>query len=323
MKIPQLRFVAVDFCDSKCIYCRPSGEAALSIECNRSLSLDTAVEVAKVYKKYGGNDIKITGGDPIYWKQLIEFIRILKKELRFKKVGIVTRSIKIIDIIDDLIDSGLDSIIFSLDTIYEDKYNKITGKTDFKEYIKVINHCANKTYCKINTVVMKGINDDEFDKIIDFGRENNIKEIKFLDLISDLHDGKINNSKRLEENYKKQLKNLYTNLYEKSEYLKKITPELLLQEGGLGHPQKLYKIDGLNIVLKDATSGAWYGKCCEDCKMYPCHDALMALRVLPSNCFQLCLLNDEKVYKFDKENTEEVFLQCLDVYKNATFKKED
>lgn len=322
MKLPQLRLITVDFCDSKCVYCRPSGEAAFRDKCIHKLSLDTAIRIAKIYKEHGGDDIKITGGDPIFWNDLPECIRILKNEVKIKTVGIVTRTIKILDVLDELIDSGLDSIIFSLDTLDEEKYKKITGKNDFKEYIDVIKYCAKKTYCKINTVVMKDINNDEIDKMIEFCLNNNIRQLKFLDLISDLHESKVSNSGRLNDNYNANLQDLYINFEQKSKYLDLVKPKTLLQEGGLGHPQKLYKIAQLNVVLKDATNGAWYGKCCEDCKWYPCHDALMAIRLLPNNSFQLCLLNEDKVYKFDESNEKMVFEECLDFYKNAKFRKQ-
>ena len=321
MRMPQLRLIAVDYCDSKCIYCRPSGEAVLRDDCIHSLSLDTAIRIAKLYKENGGNDIKITGGDPVYWEHLGECIRILKNDLRFENVGIVTKSVKIVDIIDDLVEKGIDSIIFSLDTLEEDKYKKITGKNDFNEFLDAINYCSKKTYCKINMVVMKGVNDDEIDNMINFCKSNDIKELKLLDLISDLHESKINNSSRLDDNYNTQLQDLYMGLDHKSKYLADLKPSVLFQKGGIGHPQKFYRIDNLNVVLKDANNGAWYGECCENCKMYPCHDALMGLRLLPNNSFQICLLNEEQVYKFNKNNEEQVLKKCLSFYKNAKFIK--
>ena len=321
MKLPQLRLIATDFCDSKCIYCRPSGEAVCRDKCKHSLSLDTAIDIAKLYKKYGGNDIKITGGDPVYWNHLLECVEILKKDLNYEKVEVITRSVKIIDLIDRLIENGLDSINFSLDTLNSEKYKMITGKDDFQQLLEIIKSCASKIHCKINTVVMKNINDDELENMIEFCLNNNIKELKFLDIISDLHESKINNSCRLEENYNTHLENLYTSLNSHNKYFDSIEPKTVFQ-GGLGHPLKVYSINDLNVIIKDATNGAWYGKCCEKCNMYPCHDALMALRVLPSDNFQICLMNEENVHKFKKDNKEKVLLKCLDIYKNAQFRGE-
>lgn len=321
MKLPQLRLVATDFCDSKCMYCRPSGEAVCRDECNHSLSLETAIEIAKLYQNYGGNDIKITGGDPVYWEHLLECVKILKKDLKYEKVEVITRSVKIIDLIDQLIEAGLDSINFSLDTLDSEKYKKITGKEDFNQLIDIIKYCASKVHCKINTVVMKGINDDELENMIDFCLNNNIKELKFLDIISDLHESKINNGKRLEENYNTHLEDLYTGLNKQNKYIDSIEPKTVFQ-GGLGHPLKVYTIGDLNVIMKDASNGAWYGSCCENCNMYPCHDALMALRVLPSDNFQICLMNEGNLHKFDKKNKDKVLKKCLDIYKNAQFKGE-
>lgn len=59
--MPQLRILTTDFCDSKCIYCRPSGEGNLQSSRKKSLSLDVAKKVADIYKKQGGTGCIITG----------------------------------------------------------------------------------------------------------------------------------------------------------------------------------------------------------------------------------------------------------------------
>jgi hypothetical protein len=50
---------------------------------------------------------------------------------------------------------------------------------------------------------------------------------------------------------------------------------------------------GFEVVLKDSRAGAWYGEVCKDCRFYPCHDALMALRLTADRRLQFCLLREE------------------------------
>jgi cyclic pyranopterin phosphate synthase len=50
---------------------------------------------------------------------------------------------------------------------------------------------------------------------------------------------------------------------------------------------------GLRVIVKDSQAGAWYGNVCQGCKFYPCHDALMALRLTADMRAQVCLLRED------------------------------
>ena len=187
IKLPQLRVLVTDYCDSKCVYCRPSGEG--NLECkHQQISYETAVKVAEIYQKIGGNEVKISGGDPIFWSYLIQYINVLKKELCYEHVELITRCTKILEIIDDLTEAQLDILNFSLDTVHLERYHMITGKNDFEKYLNAIVQCAKKIYCKINMVILQDTTETEIEDMIQFCMENNIKELKLLDYIDDLQE---------------------------------------------------------------------------------------------------------------------------------------
>jgi len=95
----------------------------------------------------------------------------------------------------------------------------------------------------------------------------------------------------------------------------------VIYQGGLGHPMKSFTLEnGLEIVFKDFHTGAWYSQICCDCIHYPCHDALMALRITPENDLQLCLLNSKKNLRFNSNNIYSVMKEALAVYQNAFFR---
>ena len=71
--MPQMRILVTDFCDSKCVYCRPTGEGNILCAEKKMMTLETAKTAAQVYKENGGNEIKISGGDPVFWPYLVEF----------------------------------------------------------------------------------------------------------------------------------------------------------------------------------------------------------------------------------------------------------
>lgn len=323
-KLPQLRILATSYCGRKCIYCRPSGEGAGCSEVN-SVNLDLVIKVAKIYKKYGGNEIKISGGDPIFWSDIVKCVYVLKHEIGIESIELITRSPKIVDKIDDLINSGLDVLNFSLDTINKEKFSKITSVDDFNELYGAIQYCSKKNiYLKLNTVVMRNINDDEIDDIISFCRKMNFKQVKLLDMISDLHNSDINNSDLLRKEYNMNLDDLYIPLEKITESLKnKAISSQIIYQGGLGHPMNKYVYeDGLEIVAKDSLNGAWYGSACKKCKYYPCHDALMALRLTSDSKLQFCLMRNDNCIDLKNLGDEEIekqFVQALKIYENAYF----
>lgn len=314
-KLPQLRLLVTTFCDSKCIYCRPSGEG---ITMSRgTLDLEMALRVAKLYHSYGGSEIKITGGDPVYWDTLVECVKALKN--MGMNVEVITRSIRMEKLYQELINVGVDCINFSLDTLDVEKYKVITnkGSDDFISIINLIKTISSKIHTKINMVIMRGINVDEIDKMIQFCEKSNVKELKLLDLIEDLHLSKNTNANRLLEQYNLQLQELYANI-EICNYGKARTEF----QGGLGHPLFVYTTpQGLTIKVKNASNGAWYTNMCKDCNYYPCHDALMALRLTPENQLQLCLLNDKNIIDLtnDELQVEAALKQALSIYEDAFF----
>lgn len=308
-QLPQLRVLVTDYCDSKCIYCRPSGEGSLSCQ-HQNMSYETAVEAANLYRLYGGREIKISGGDPVFWPHVCDYVHALKHDMKYKHVELITRSIRISKIANQLADSHLDVLNFSLDTVHPEQYRKITGKTDFDTYIQAIIQSAAKLYCKINMVVLGSTTLNEIESMMQFCITNGIRELKLLDYIDDLKDEPSLGGENQVE--------LFQSLYEKLNCIA-IEKKTIFQ-GGFGHPMREFTISNeFRVICKDASLGSWYSSCCPQCPHYPCHDAIMALRVTPSDSFQLCLLNSDMHWKFDKISMAKQFQSILSMYQNAVF----
>lgn len=308
-----MRVLVTDYCDSKCVYCRPSGEG--NLECkHQQIKYDTAAKAAFIYRESGGTEIKISGGDPVFWPYLCEYVRYLKHDLGFEHVELITRSTKITRIADLLINENLDVLNFSLDTINPDCYNTITGKNDFNDFIQAIKYCSSKLFCKINMVVLQDTTVEDVDDMIEFCIQNGIRELKLLDYIDDFQgDPHYGKEKQTE---------WFQSIYQKLNGISSSKDTIF--QGGLGHPMSVYSVaDTFRVICKDANKGAWYSSCCLNCQQYPCHDALMALRVTPCDSFQLCLLNNRMHWGFDTDNMEEQFRSILSVFQNAFFVESD
>ena len=308
-KLPQLRVLVTDYCAGKCIYCRPSGEGNLPC-LNREMKYSTAISVAKIYRALGGKEIKISGGDPVFWFGLCDYVKELKNTLRFEHVEVITRSPTILDSIESLSGNNLDLLNFSLDSLEPERYRKITGKNDFQQYIEAIINSATKIPCKINMVVLHDTSLEEIDSMMNFCIEHHIRELKLLDYIDGLN-GKypLQNKNQAEQ---------FSHIYEK---LTAFSERKIVYQGGFGHPMSQFAVaKDFCVVCKDANFGSWYSDCCLQCANYPCHDALMAIRVTPTDSFQVCLLNKNLHWKFNAENMESQFHAALSIYDKAFFK---
>ena len=274
------------------------------------MDYDIAVQVAVAYRKISGNSIKISGGDPAFWQYLSQYVAFLKQELNYEHIEVITRSAKIAKCLNNLKYVGLDVINFSWDTTNKDKYIYITKKNDFEQLRDIIIYAAHQMYCKINMVILPNTSETDINNMLEFCATNGIRELKLLDYIDDIqenaiHEGTVSNHFDL---IYKQLEQITSNF------------DIALQ-GGLGHPMRVYKIsDNLKVICKDARQGAWYFELCKKCEHYPCHDAVMALRVTPSNSFQLCLLNKKMNSNFNLGDIEQQLEIIMKHYENAFFK---
>lgn len=327
MKIPQLRVLVCSFCGRRCIYCRSTGEGWPCNSPFRFINIEDALYVCALYKSHGGTDVKITGGDPVFYPQLVPFVRRLKDEVGISKIELITRSPLIADKIEELIAVGLDVLNFSLDTVNEKMYAAVTGADDYERLIEAIKVCSMLIPCKINAVIMKDINDNQINELIAFCEANSIKQLKLLDIIIDFQDDGAGNSQHIKELYGDiSLRDMYVSLTPICELIKKkAVYEAEVFQGGLGHPMNQYTLpSGLIITVKNSENGAWYGDSCNACRYFPCHDALMALRLTPDNKLQHCLLNEDNSFSLEGVTSEEanrVFENSLKLYENARFVK--
>lgn len=324
MKMPQLRILATSFCGYNCLYCRPTGEGGISCATKNFININDALKICRFYKEYGGKEIKITGGDPVFWSDLVPFVKSVKYDIGIKQVEIITRNPNVINIIDDLIAAGIDILNFSLDTINKEIYQKITGCDNYDKLITAIRYCAKLVPLKINAVIMKDINDSEIEQIISFCEEIGVKQLKLLDIINDLQDIESGNHYRLQKFGVNYLGELYTPLTFICENIRKHSiSEDIIYQGGLGHPMNKFKMkSGLTVIVKDSKNGAWYGSICKDCPSYPCHDALMALRLTSDNKLQYCLLNEKNSVSLEGLSNIEIatiFSNALKIYEEAHF----
>jgi len=181
--INYLRISVTDRCNLRCLYCMPP-EGVPQIPHSEILSYEEIQTAAQAAAELGINKIRLTGGEPLVRAELPELIKMLSQIQGIRELSLTTNGILLKDYALELRQAGLSRVNVSLDTLKTDRFQCITplGRLkDVFEGIQAANEAGFKPV-KINTVVMRGINDDE---ILDFARTTCQDEwhVRFIELM--------------------------------------------------------------------------------------------------------------------------------------------
>lgn len=137
-------------------------------EQNNILTYDEIVKLATILARLGIEKIRVTGGEPLVRPKVEDLIKTLSNIDEIKAISMTTNGLLLRDKVMQLRDAGLSSINVSLDTFKEDRFKAITGIRGLNKIMNAIRVADDAGLkIKINTVIMRGWNDDE---IADFAR---------------------------------------------------------------------------------------------------------------------------------------------------------
>ena len=182
--INYLRISVTDRCNLRCIYCMPSDGVRL-ISHEGILTYEEIYAIAQAAAELGINKIRLTGGEPLVRSGLTKLIQMLSQIDAIDDISLTTNGTLLSRYAAELKQAGLRRINVSLDTLKQDKFEKITrcGSSlgDVLEGIEVA-RSVGLNPVKLNMVVMSGINDDE---VIDFAAKSIAEEwhIRFIEFM--------------------------------------------------------------------------------------------------------------------------------------------
>lgn len=322
-KFPQLRICVTVPCGKRCAYCRPGGEGFPSPR-SAEMSLDEILYYTSLVVEAGVTDVKLTGGEPVFRDDIVEIVAGIKRLPGVRSVHMVTRHERAGALAADLRDAGLDVLNFSVDSLRAHTWSRITGVEGHERLIGAVEEAARTGITiKLNTVVLNGVNSDEIWDLIEFA--GRIKaSLKLLDLIDDIPGFPPSiTPEGFSESAMFDLETIVPQLQAEA-----AEAELDRQPGGLGHPMPRFQMpNGAEVIVKSANAGAWYGSVCEGCPFFPCHDALMALRLTADGKLQYCLLRDDNLIDIralveggaSGEALDRTIRGALEVYGDAEF----
>lgn len=268
-KINYMRISVTDRCNLFCLYCKKEKLPFRPPE--EILRYEEILRVARIALSLGISKIRITGGEPLVRKGIIDFVYKLSRLPGLEDISLTTNGILLGEFAKPLYQAGLKRINISLDTLSREKFKNITGADEFDQVRQGIESAlkAGMNPVKINMVLMKGINEDEAADFVALTKDERII-VRFIELMP-LGIQRENNRK-LFVSLDEVLRNL-KNIYEMKVYDSR---------NNLG-PAAYYRVRDCGLVGFIGSISSCF---CGDCNR---------LRLTASGYLKPCLWSDEAV----------------------------
>ena len=195
--VDYLRVSVTDRCDFRCVYCMSEDMSFLPKK--DVLSLEEIELICSAFISRGVKRLRLTGGEPLVRRNVMWLFRKLSRHLKtgtLEELTITTNGSQLERFADELSDIGIRRINVSLDTLDPEKFSEITrwGRlNNVKRGLEVAKRANIKI--KINTVALRGVNDNEFDHLISWCGDEGF-DLTFIEVMP---MGEIGDSARLDQ----------------------------------------------------------------------------------------------------------------------------
>jgi len=270
-KINYLRISVTDKCNLRCRYCMPE-EGIPLISHGAILTYEEILRIVRVFAAEGISKVRLTGGEPLVRKGIVDFISRLSQIEEIKDLSLTTNGILLKEYARDLKRAGLKRINVSLDSLTKERFFQITRRDEYERVWNGIEEALRVGFSpiKINMVAIKGLNDDEIEsfarltlhlpltvRFIEYMPSGNGEEWKESDILT------------------------IPRIKDRLERVGPLTPVPPDQWDG---PSKRFKIEG--AIGEIGLIGAVSSHFCSDCNR---------LRLTPDGKIRTCLFSDEEI----------------------------
>lgn len=176
-----LRISLTDRCNLRCSYCMPP-EGLPWIPQPEILTDDEIVRVSKIAVAHGITKLRLTGGEPLLRPNLIDIVGRMSKLNPRPDIALTTNGIGLAHLAAPLAAAGLTRVNVSLDTLQPARFKALTHRDRFDDVIAGL-HAAKETALapiKVNSVLMRGVNDDEAPALLRWALDNDIR-LRFIE----------------------------------------------------------------------------------------------------------------------------------------------
>lgn len=180
----ELRLSVTDRCNLRCTYCMP--EEPEWFPRREILSYEEILLLVRVFLRRGVRRVRLTGGEPLIRKDLDHLIRMLSDEPGLEDLSLTTNGLLLPRMAGELADAGVRRVNVSLDTLRPERYARMTRRNVLDRVLLGLEQAARAglTPLKVNTVLMRGVNDDEVEPLVEHARQHGwqIRFIEFMPL---------------------------------------------------------------------------------------------------------------------------------------------
>ena len=178
--LSNLRLSVTDRCNLRCSYCMPETEYAW-LPREDILTFEEIERVVDVFLGLGVEKVRLTGGEPLLRRDLPTLVARLASRSRIRDLSMTTNGVLLAQHAKPLAEAGLHRLTVSLDTLRPERFRQLTRTSDLHHVLDGIAAAAPMfPGLKIDTVVIRGTNDDELVDLIEFGRRHGA-EVRFIE----------------------------------------------------------------------------------------------------------------------------------------------
>lgn len=176
-----LRISVIDRCDLRCQYCMPE-EEYVWLPKQEILTFDEIEQLVEGFTALGVTRVRLTGGEPLLRADLAELVERLGGSPGVEDLAITTNGTRLARLAGELRRAGMQRVTVSLDSLRPDRFRALTRRDTLGQVLDGIRAASTVGFAalKINTVVMRGFNDDELADLLEFGRQVGA-EVRFIE----------------------------------------------------------------------------------------------------------------------------------------------
>ena len=176
-----LRLSVTDRCNLRCQYCMPE-EDYVWLPREDLLSFEETYHLAGIFTDLGVRKIRLTGGEPLLRRDLPRLVELLAALPHLDELALTTNGVLLAEHASALRAAGLHRLTISLDTLRPDRFRALTGRDNLAAVLEGIRAAADAgfTGTKLDSVLLRGSNDDELFDLLEFSRHAGI-EVRFLE----------------------------------------------------------------------------------------------------------------------------------------------
>ncbi len=176
-----LRISVTDRCNLRCAYCMPEAEYAW-LPREDLLHFEEIGRLTDVFTSLGVDRVRLTGGEPLVRRDLPRLVHLLAGKSALRDLALTTNGVLLEEQAAFLKEAGLHRVTVSLDTLKPERFRVLTRKDDLPRVLAGIEAAARAGFSplKIDSVILRDVNDDELSDLIEFGRRWNA-EVRFIE----------------------------------------------------------------------------------------------------------------------------------------------